>query len=123
MLAELRCLFGHDVVPAAKLNWQAFISDIVKQARLECGARITKAVSELLDDEDSKCCGCACWDASLLLCPNGNSLIIDRYVYKPFPLWVRSMSVHVCTCGTPENFKCESSETHFACLPNFGVGG
>lgn len=59
MLAELRRIFGHDV-PAAKLNWQALISDIVKQAGLERGARITKAVSELLDDEDSKCCWCAC---------------------------------------------------------------
>ena len=62
MLAELRRIFGNnDVVPAAKLNWQALLSDIVKQARLERGARITKAVSELLDDDDSKCCLCACW--------------------------------------------------------------
>ena len=38
MLAELRRIFGNDVVPAAKLNWQALISDIVKQARLERGA-------------------------------------------------------------------------------------
>jgi hypothetical protein len=57
MLTELRRIFGNDVAPAAKLNWQAHISGIVKQARLERGARITKAVSELLDDEDGKCCG------------------------------------------------------------------
>ena len=62
MLAKLRRIFGNDVVPAAKLNSQALISDIVKQARLERGARITKAVSELLDDVDGKCCWCASWD-------------------------------------------------------------
>ena len=68
MLAELRRIFGNDV-PAVKLNWQALISDIVKQARLERGARITKAVSELLDDEDSKCCWCASWDVYDVIMP------------------------------------------------------
>lgn len=52
MLAEMRRIFGSDVVPTAKMTWQAHISNIVKQARIERGARITKAVSEFLDDEN-----------------------------------------------------------------------
>ena len=54
MLAELRRIFGSDVVPTAKMNWQAQSPNIVKQARMERGARITKAVSELLDDKNGK---------------------------------------------------------------------
>ena len=54
MLAELWRIFGSDVVSTAKMNWQTHISNIVKQARIERGAQITKAVSELLEDENGK---------------------------------------------------------------------
>lgn len=52
MLAELRRIFGSDVVPTAKMAWQAHVSNIVIQVRIERGARITKAVSEFLEDEN-----------------------------------------------------------------------
>ena len=54
MLAELQCIFGTDVVSTAKMNWQIFSLKIVKQARMERGARITRAISELLEDENGK---------------------------------------------------------------------
>lgn len=54
MLAELRRIFGSDMISSAKRNWQMHISSIVKQAQIERGARITKAVSQLLKDENGK---------------------------------------------------------------------
>ena len=44
MLAELQRIFGTDVVSTAKMNWQTFSLKIVKQARMESGARITRAI-------------------------------------------------------------------------------
>ena len=54
MLAELRRIFGTDIIPTAKMNWQVHSQNIVRQSQLERGARITRAVSELLDDENGK---------------------------------------------------------------------
>lgn len=54
MLAELRRIFGTDIIPTAKMNWQVHSQNIVRQSQLERGAQITRAVSELLDDENGK---------------------------------------------------------------------
>ena len=39
MLAELRRIFGTDVIPMAKMNWQVHSPNIVRQSQLERGAR------------------------------------------------------------------------------------
>ena len=55
MLTELQCIFGADVVLPAKMNWQTYSPKIVKQAQMEGVARITRAISVLLEDENGKC--------------------------------------------------------------------
>lgn len=54
MLAELQRIIGPDVVSRAKATWQEYTMKIISQAKLERGARITKAVSELVDDKNGK---------------------------------------------------------------------
>ena len=54
MLAELRRIFGMDVVSSAMTNFKFYSPKLVKQARMERGARISKAISELLEDENGE---------------------------------------------------------------------
>ena len=48
MLAELQRIVGTDIVSGAKMTWQKYTPKIISQAKLERGAQITKAVSELV---------------------------------------------------------------------------
>lgn len=55
MLGELRRIFEADILSSAMMSWENYSPKIVKQARMERGARVTKAVSELMEDENGKC--------------------------------------------------------------------